>query len=302
MTNLNAWTTFFPEHFRPDGDPSGNGEPYTPRHTHQPMKTHMHARTALAVFAAAAGLAATASGQTTTWYYGASNNSANFGVTPTTSQAITWQDGWASADTLANNNFFGSQSLQVNRPDTFGADQSILMFGFGGTGLSAANVSAATLYLREDFSFFNGTTSSGTNTWNIVGIAAGNSGWDTNTMTWSDINGASAGDWTGGTLGGSLSGSYGSFAVAATSADANVSIDLTLAFKAYLNGTISGIAFVNSTNGDTFSGNDYSFVPFSNDNTTATNRPGLLVTTVPEPASASFGLLGAVGLLIRRRR
>lgn len=266
------------------------------------MKTHIPTRTALAVFAAAAGLAATASGQTTTWYYGASNNSATFGVTPTTSQAITWQDNFAVADSLGNSNFFGQSFLQVTRPDSDGLDQSIMMFGFAGTGLSAANVSAATLYLREDFSAFGGNSSGGSNTWNIVGIAAGNNGWDTNTMTWNDINGASAGDWTGGTLLNSLSGSYGSFSVAATLTDTNIPINITSAFQAYLNGTISGIAFVNSTNGDTFSSGDYLFQVYSNDDTTATNRPGLLVTTVPEPAAASLGLIGAVGLLIRRRR
>lgn len=265
------------------------------------MKTRIQVRTALAVFSAAAALAGTASGQTTTWYYGASNNSATYGVTPTTSQAITWQDGWAGG-TNFDQAHFGEDSLQVNRPDATGIEQSIMMFGFSGTGLSASNVSAATLYLREDFSAFAGLANGSSNTWNIVGIAAGNSGWDNSGMTWNDINGATSGDWTGGTLGGSLSGSYGSFSVASTNTDTNIPIDITLALKAYLNGTISGIAFVNSTNGDTFASTDYEFVSYSNDNATATNLPGLLVTAVPEPTSASLGLIGAVGLLIRRRR
>jgi hypothetical protein len=265
------------------------------------MKTRMNARTALAVFATAAALAATASGQTTTWYYGASDNSATFGITPTASQAITWQDAFAGS-TNNDATYSGSDFLMVNRPDSDGTQQSIMMFGFGGTGLSAANVSAATLYLREDFSFFAGNNSGGSNTWNIVGLAAGNTGFDNSGMTWNDINGGTAGDWTGGTLINSLSGSFGSFSVAATSTDTNIPIDITLAFQSYLNGTISGIAFVNSTNGDSFVANDYLFQAYSNDNTTATNRPGLLVTAVPEPGTASFGLIGAVGLLIRRRR
>ena len=264
------------------------------------MKTiHKHIA-ALAALAAVAAFITDASGQTTTWYYGASNNSANFGVTPTSSQAITWQDNWAGG-TNFDQAHFGEGDLLVNRPDMLSEEQSIMMFGFGGTGLSAANVGTALLYLREDFSIFN-DTASGSNTWNIVGIASGNSGWDNSGMTWNDINGGTAGDWTGGTLVNSLSGSYGSFSVAATSTDTNLSIDITSALKAYLNGTISGIAFVNSTDGDTLSGSSYSFDSYSNDNTTATNRGGLLVTAVPEPSAALLGLLGATGLVLRRRR
>jgi hypothetical protein len=232
----------------------------------------------------------------TTWFYGASDNKATFGVTADNSQAITWMDSWAGG-TNYNSNKFGTVSLQVNRPNVDGGGQSIIMFGFDGTGLTSSQVGSASLYLRQDFSFPTNVP----NTWNIVGIAAGNNNWDTNTMSWNDINGASAGDWTGGTLGGSLSGSYGTFQDLGTSLDGNVAIDLTSAFKAYLDGSITGIAFVNATNGNTFTAANYAFVPFSNDNVTATNRPGLLVTAIPEPSSALFGLIGAVALFRRRR-
>ena len=266
--------------------------------TMKTMKTKQTASILAAFFALAAG----ASAQATTWFYGASDNSANFGVTPDSSQAITWNDAWANGDALqntyGNNNYIGSESLQVSRPDLFGYDQSIMMFGFGGTGLTAADVGNAILHIRQDFSSFPGFP----NTWNIVGIAAGNTGWDTNTMTWNDINGGAAGDWTGGTLGGSLFGSYGTFQdLGSNTTPGNIAIDVTSAFQAFLNGTISGIAFVDSTTGTTFAATDLSFIPFSNDNTIATNRPGLLVTAIPEPSTALLGCLGVLALLRRRR-
>ncbi len=234
--------------------------------------------------------------QTTTWLYGASNNSANFGVTADNSQAITWQDGWGGG-TAPNTARFGSESLTTNRPSQFGISQGVLLYGFGGTGMSSANVSAAQLYLRQDFSSLS-------QTWNIVGLATGNANWDTSTMTFNDIDGAGVDDWTGGTLAGSTLGNYGSFNTSnggGIGVDTNISVDITNAFKAYLDGTIVGIAFVNNTNGLTPTAGDNRFQPYSNENTTATNRPGLLVTTVPEPSSALLGGLGVL-LLLRRRR
>jgi PEP-CTERM motif len=258
------------------------------------MKTRTNITRALV--GAAITLALTSSGfaQTTTWFYGASDNSANFSVSADSSSAITWQDGWASGNVLGNNNFFGSQSIQSNRPNQFSQNQAISLYSFGGTGLLSGNVTSALLYLRQDFS-------SNAQSWNIVGLAAGNSGWDTNTMTWNDINGAGAGDWTGGTLGASLSGSYGSFTSTGLGTDTNISVDITSAFQAYLDGTITGIAFVNATIGTTTSAGDNRFIPFSNDNDTATNRPGLLVTAIPEPSAALLGGLGLLALLRRRR-
>ena len=257
------------------------------------MKTKQTASILAAFFALAAG----ASAQATTWYYGASNNSANFGVTPDFSQAITWNDAWAGG-TGANNNYFGSQSLQSNRPSQQGINQAIMMFGFGGTGLTAGDVGSAILHIRQDFSSLPGFP----NTWNIVGIAAGNTGWDTNTMTWNDIDGvAGPGDWTGDTLGGSLFGSYGTFQDLGTNVDGNIAINVTSAFQAFLDGTITGIAFTNPTNGTTFSASSFAVIPFSNNNAIATNRPGLLVTAIPEPSTALLGCLGVLALLRRRR-
>jgi hypothetical protein len=235
---------------------------------------------------------------TSTWFYGATDNSSTtFGVTADNSQAITWMDSWAGG-TNKDGTKFNDTGLAVNRPSRFGAGQSIMTFGFDGTGLSAGDVTDATLYLRQDFSSPNNVT----NTWNIVGIAAGNNNWDTANMTWNDLDTSSASiDWTGGTLLDSLTGSYGSFDITGSSTDLNVPINITTAFQDYLSGAISGIAFVNSTLGTTPSAIDNLFVVYSDQNVTASNRPGLLVTTIPEPTSALFLPLCAL-LVLRRRR
>lgn len=242
-------------------------------------------------------LVSAASAQTTTkWFYGNSNNSATFGVTADSSSAIDWQDGWASELTPTNNNF-GGGSIQTNRPSTLGSNESVAMFGFGGTGLNSADVTAASLYFVQDFGHAV--------TWNIIGLPSGDSVWDTASMSWNDINGAGAGDWTGGTLGTAAAAglSFGSFATSGLGVDANVNVDITSAFKAYLDGTIGGIAFVNLSNGSSLTAADQRLVMFSDDNATAALRPGLLVTqAIPEPSASLLGLLGVVGLLTRRKR
>ena len=246
--------------------------------------------------AALISVAALAPAQSTTWYYGQSDNSANYSVAADSSQAIDWMDGWAGG-AQKDLSRFGSEGLQVNRPGFFDGNQSIMMFGFGGISVASADVTLATLYLRQDFSFPTGVQ----NTWNIVGIASGNDNWDTGSMNWNDINTGTLADWTGGDLLGSLTGSYGTFQDLGTSTDSNLAINITAALQDYLNGSISGIAFVNSAPGGNFSA-DNSFVAFSDDNTTATNRPGLLVTAIPEPSAAALAALGLLGIITRRRR
>ena len=247
----------------------------------------------------AVALASAALGQTSTWFYGATNNSTNYGVTPTNSQAVTWMDNWAGgADPELTK--YNTESLQASRPDLEGLEQGIIMYGFGGLGITAAEVTSASLYLTHDYSY----PESAPNTWNIVGIAAGNSNWDTNKMTWGDLDTSTTADWTGGTLLGSLTGNYGTFQDFGNINDIKFSIDITAALKAYLDGTISGIAFVNSNPTDAFGGANYAFSPFSDNSVTATNRPGLLVNIapVPEPSSSLLALSGALVLLLRRRR
>jgi MYXO-CTERM domain-containing protein len=263
------------------------------------MKTTHRIKTAFAALASVAALLSSASAGTT-WYYGASDNSATFGVTADTSQAITWADAWGGGS-APDTNFQGSQSLQVSRPDMLGLEQSIILYGFAGTGLSASSVASAMLYLRSDFSFQFGSP----NTWTIMGLSPGNGAFDTSAMTYNDLSTSTALDWSGTetTMLSAMTGTtYGTFSDLGTDVDGNVAINITAALQAYLNGTISGIAFVNSTNGDSFSSTDYMFSPYSNESTTATNRPGLLVTTVPEPSVSLLGLFGVTGLALRRRR
>lgn len=240
-------------------------------------------KTTLGLFLALAG---SAFAQTNTCYYGASDDS---GISADSSSAITSQDGWASGNVLGNNHFCGSAGLQSNRPDMLSQNQAVSLNSCFGIGLTSGESSSALLYLRKDYSFT-------AQTWNIVGLAARNAGWDTNTMTWNDIDGTGADDLPGGTLVGSLASSYGSLAssygsydtTAPSTPDHNITVDLTSAFQAYLNG-------LTPTVGDNL------FQAYSKNNATATNPTGLLMTTIPELSSALHGSVGFL-LLLRRRR
>src|SRR5688572_13812993 len=94
-------------------------------------------------------LAGSAFAATTTWYHGGTNNSALFGVTPTNSTTITWRDNWAGGSNFDSPRV-GSPSLQSTRPDITSGDQSIMSFGFDGTGITSSQVDSAFLYLVQD--------------------------------------------------------------------------------------------------------------------------------------------------------
>ncbi|MBB5351738.1 hypothetical protein HNR46_001977 [Haloferula luteola] len=254
------------------------------------MKTRSIKLSLLAITALTGG----ALGQTTTWFYGSGNNSANYSVTADNYSSLGsgWQDGWASQ--LTGTTGYDTVSIQTNAPQMFGTQQAGILYGFDGTGLNSAQVSTAMLYLRQDYS-------STSQTWTIYGLATGNTGWDSSNMTWADLDTSSATDWTGDTLVGSLGSTYGTFSTTGLDVDTNISVDITDAFKAYLDGSISGIAFMQNANGTTLNGGDRRLIVFSDENLTSSNLPGLLVTQVPEPSTAILGLLGSLALLRRRR-
>lgn len=239
-----------------------------------------------------------ASNGASTWYYGQSDNSATFstllGATPDSKVQLStgWKDA-AKTENSPDTTGLTTENIQVNRPDILNRNEAIIIFGFDDTGLTSSSVNLAELYFVQDFA------SAGT--WNIMGIAAGDANWYNLAMTWNDINGATAGDWTGGTLGGSVSGNYGTFS-SSVGQEVTRKVDITNAFKAYLDGTIKGIAFVNLTKGATATASDNVLTMYSNDTTNAAYRPGLLVDAIPEPSAALLSLFGGLGLLTRRKR
>lgn len=260
------------------------------------MKTRIPAHTALAVFAAA-GLAATASGQTTTWYSDTTNNSAI--ATGTAANAFVdlganWKDTYIRQD-QASTNFGTATGMQVNRDGTIANDVSILMVGWDNLNITGTVTSAAYYFTLE------GAAVAGTsNTWYMVGINGSQSAWTETGATWTNAN-ALVDQVNFATT------NFGSFTYAGNSADYNdstkwFSLDVTTALAAYKAGTISGIALINNASSGSSLGTAQRLQLNSVEETNTALRGGLLVTTVPEPASVSLGLIGAVGLLIRRRR
>jgi hypothetical protein len=239
------------------------------------------------------------------WYFGGGTNTASNFTLPSIDNNLSIGAGWRDAfgdSTAPDFEFFGSGATQVSRPNLLGEEEAVAIWSFTGlthlgSPLTSADVGTAILHLRQSSLATTGID----NTYTIGGLVTGNAAFDTSAMSWNDINDGGAGDWTGGTLGGSITGSFGSF-TATPGFDTLVSIDLTDALKAYLDGTIDGIVLYNFTDDlGALAGSDNAFIPYSNDNLTQANRPGLLVTIVPEPSTALLGAIGALALLRRRR-
>lgn len=179
---------------------------------------------------------------------------------------------------------------QFNATNIFGDEQGITVYGFGGiAGITASDVTSAFLYANV-FDVVDFPTN-GSVSFTLHGITPGLSGFTEASTTWSTLNS------------GSLLGNYGSFNISSSDLINGtwVSYDVTAAFQDYLNGNIGGLAFTIDTPGSTFNGNDHAVQFNSQENATASLRPGLLVT-VPEPSAAL--LIGCIGLvrLIRRGR
>ncbi|HEY8961831.1 MAG TPA: DNRLRE domain-containing protein [Luteolibacter sp.] len=264
------------------------------------MKTRIPARTALAVIATGICLAASASGQTTTWYSDTTNNSAIATGTAANTfidlGSTNWKDTYIRQD-QASTNFGNSTSIQVNRDGTIANDVSIIMVGWNNLNITDT-VTAARYYFTLEGAAVAGTS----NTWYVVGINGSQGAWTETGATWTNSN----------TLVDQVNyatTNYGTFTYAGNFADYNdstkwFSIDVKDALADYKAGTISGIALINNTSSGAATGTAQRLQLNTAEETNANLRPGMLVTTtpVPEPATVSLGLIGAVGLLIRRRR
>ena len=247
--------------------------------------------TSLALLAACGGAAF---GQVSTWYYGGGNDTiGNYGQTADSSQAITWNDNFSSGQ-APDENFFGSERLQVNLEVTLQttSQAAVALFGFSGISTNPADITAATLYIQPTSAF-------GSNTFFIGGVPAAESNWDTDQMSFNDY--AAGTSWSGGNLVDTVSGNYGSFSTTDGNTDP-IAIDLTNALVAYLNGEIGGIAFYNDAVGDFSVPGNEAIIFGSNDSTVDAERPGLLIEAVPEASTALFLLFGGFLMLIRRRR
>ena len=245
--------------------------------------------TLLALLLAFAG---TAHAQSTNIWIGNNNNSlAATGTAADTYQSGGWKDITVNQAITTPDN---SNPNQFNAPNVFGEEQGITVYGFGGiTGLTAAEVTSALLYANiSDVVDF---ASNGTVTFSLHGINPGLASFAENNTSWTTLNA------------GSLLNNYGTFTIGSSDTlnGTWVSYDVTSAFQDYLTGSIGGLAFTINTAGSTFNGNDLAVQFNSQENASASLRPGIMVTAapIPEPSAALLlGCLGFIRLLRRARR
>lgn len=240
-------------------------------------------------------IVATSIGHAATWFHGGFDNSASYGQTPDSSSAITWQDTFFNGGSAGTNYTVAPNNvtLQVNRPTEFVDEVGLVAFNFSGLGLTAAQVGSAQLWVTPTTSFAN-------TTWSIRGLALANSGFDQAGSSFNFYNDPTTWVGGGGILG-ALTGTYGSFSTSSGNLD-RFAIDVTSALMAIINNEIGGFAFVNTDPvPGSFDPSSTAFQFASNENVTTANRPGLLVSVIPEPSTALLAVFGMLALLRRRR-
>jgi hypothetical protein len=168
------------------------------------------------------------------------------------------------------------------------------VYGFNSiSGFTATDVQAASIYGNINEVFYLNQPSGNAVIATIRGLESSQRNFSEGTANWNNLNNSH------------FTTSYGTFSI-----DPNIingswfGVDVTNALKDYLNGTIGGIAFEVTQQGESFTGSDIMIQFQSQENTTASLRPGMMVNVapVPEPSGALLGgLAGMIGLLRRRR-
>jgi hypothetical protein len=238
-------------------------------------------------------LAGLVQAQTTTYWIGNNDNS----LTATGVQAQNYQNGgWKDVSTfeLVPNTVSNTSPNQFSAPSFFGGDRAITVYGFNSiSGFTATDVQAASIYGNINEVFYLNQPSGNAVIATIRGLESSQRNFSEGTANWNNLNNSH------------FTTSYGTFSI-----DPNIingswfGVDVTNALKDYLNGTIGGIAFEVTQQGESFTGSDIMIQFQSQENTTASLRPGMMVNVapVPEPSGALLGgLAGMIGLLRRRR-
>jgi hypothetical protein len=237
-------------------------------------------------------LAGLVQAQFTTYWIGNNDNS----LTATGGQAQHYQNGgWKDLTTFENlpNTAFNGSPLGITGASFFAGDRNITYFGFGTiSGFTASEILTASIYGNiNDATYLNQT--SGNLSITTRGLALSQLNFSETTSSWNTLNDTH------------LTTNYGSFIVDPNVPDGSwLSMDVTNALKDYLNGTIGGIAFEITRIGESFTASDQTVQLMSQENLTASLRPGLLVNVVPvpEPSGALLGGIAGMMALLRRRR
>jgi hypothetical protein len=229
------------------------------------------------------------------------SSSANAGQTGDAVQTYTLRDASLSAGLASDNPGGALDNVQATGMNVFpagGPTYALLSFDalFSGAegskiGGDGSNINSANLFMYQ-----NGN-STGSGTLTIRGLSAGASDWNEGAATWNNKDGTSGGwDGANGDISGALlDGDYGTYSYSDGDANSWISIDITGALQAYAEGTIGGIVLI--TDG-THNGNRFSFDSSEN---ASGNGAVLRVDQIPEPAVASFMLIGSAYMLVNRR-
>lgn len=218
------------------------------------------------------------------YYYETTDNGSAIGVEDGYNgiQTLGWKDSSFHEGSYTSDGEDGLLTIAEEKTGFAPASRFIGLISFGDLNLNDSSViDYATLHLY--FSNTDGATS-----WTIMGLAAADADWDESSTVYDSE------EWSGGTVEDSLSGSYGTFSTDGSDAYW-AEIDVSDAVRAYADGEISGIAFINNT------GTDEKSATFASNENADTSLHGGLEVAIPEPATITFICIFGGGFLISRR-
>lgn len=228
---------------------------------------------------------------TTNYYYETADNAIAAGVEAgyTGIQVSGWKDSAFRSD-LGSQGLDGSEAVHEKKTGFGAIPLQLGLISFGDLGIAdSSTISTATLHLWIEAAFGSGT-------WDVRGLSASDADWNEATAVYATKDGSTT--WSGGSVEQSLSGSYGSFSTTDNHTGFWQSIDLTDAAKDYVNGNISGIAFINDTG---VNGTSVAFNFSANENAATAQHGGLELVVIPEPSAISLIVLCGSGIIVGRR-
>ena len=228
------------------------------------------------------------------------SGSADAGLTGDATQAYTLRD--ASLTESDPNTAYGgagNNNVQLSGTSVIYTSKSYSLYSFDGllSGTEGSKIGSGADINSARLNLFQNGNSLLSGTLTIRGLSTGASDWNEGTATWNNKDSSGTGwDGAGGTIDTALSGSYGTY----NFSDGNsgwVPIDLTAALQAYADGTIGGIVLTTDSTGP------FTRPLFSVDSkeNPSGNSAVLRVDQIPEPAVASFMLIGSAAFYVVRR-
>ena len=228
------------------------------------------------------------------------SGSADAGLTGDATQAFTLRDASlteSSPDTAYGG--AGNNNVQLSGTSVIYTSKSYSLYSFDGllSGTEGSKIGSGADINSARLNLFQNGNSLLSGTLTIRGLSTGASDWNEGTATWNNKDSSGTGwDGAGGTIDTALSGSYGTY----NFSDGNsgwVPIDLTAALQAYADGTIGGIVLTTDSTGP------FTRPLFSVDSkeNPSGNSAVLRVDQIPEPAVASFMLIGSAAFYVVRR-